>query len=264
MVKLCFLKNAPLVKEHSIGTLGCSIGTIFLSFTRVPELWEDRGLSFWVQGGRGSLLRCWQQDRDSGRWLWETREVLTVTEKTRGSSMLPLTHPPPCTLVESFNGSSSDSQTRLTRPASLLSPGAILLSFRALYDCMILIPFHGFNDHMEASVEADASIPVSYLPLHYFSRTLQDSSSWMAYRYFNLKKCQSWPPSPKSTLLLWLLVTVLADGLPRAPYSHWKCTLEICDASLSFSLSHQQFITILHLEKTLEFNPPLATSLHVS
>lgn len=42
MVKLCFFKNTPLVKEHSIGTLGCSIGTIFLPFTRVPKLWEDR------------------------------------------------------------------------------------------------------------------------------------------------------------------------------------------------------------------------------
>ena len=41
MVKLCFLKNAPLVKEYSIGTFGCSIGTIFLPFTRFPKLWED-------------------------------------------------------------------------------------------------------------------------------------------------------------------------------------------------------------------------------
>lgn len=35
MVKLCFLKNAPLVKERSAGVFGCSTGTIVLSFTRV-------------------------------------------------------------------------------------------------------------------------------------------------------------------------------------------------------------------------------------
>lgn len=216
MVKLRFFKNAPLVKEHSIGTLGCSIGTIFLPFTRVPKLWEDRSPVLWVQGGRGSLLHCWQRDRDSGSWLWETRKARITTEKAHGSPVPPLTRPPPCTLAESFSGSSSDSQAWLTRAASLLSPGAILLSFTALYDCVILIPFYGFKDHTEASVEADASIPVSYLPLHHFSRILQDSSSWMAYRYFNLKNCQLWAPSPQST---WLLVTVLADGSPRAPYS---------------------------------------------
>lgn len=71
------------------------------------------------------------------------------------------------------------SNVALARPASLLSPWAILLSFMALCDYMILILFSGFKDHIAASAEADASIPVSHFPLHYFSRT-QDSSSWMA------------------------------------------------------------------------------------
>ena len=44
---------------------------------------------------------------------------------------------------------------------------------------MIRTLFRGFNDHIAALVEADASIPVSYFPLRYFRRTLQDSSSWM-------------------------------------------------------------------------------------
>ena len=113
------------------------------------------------------------------------------------------------------------------RPASLLYPGAILVSFTALYDCMILIPFHGFNDHMEASVEADASIPVSYLPLHHFSRILQDSSSWVAYRYFNLKNCQSWPPSPQSTLTLshclgWWIATGPLLTLEMYSWNLWR------------------------------------------
>ena len=86
----------------------------------------------------------------------------------------------PCTLLESFNGSSSYAQTWLwPRPVSLLSPWAILFSFTALCDCMIRTLFRGFNDHIAALVEADASIPVSYFPLRYFRRTLQDSSSWM-------------------------------------------------------------------------------------
>ena len=56
---------------------------------------KTAALSFWVQGGRGNLWHCWQQDRDSRRWLWEMRKLLIITEKTQGPSIPPLTHPGP-------------------------------------------------------------------------------------------------------------------------------------------------------------------------
>ena len=123
------------------------------------------------------------------------------------------------------------SNVALARPASLLSPWAILLSFTALCDYMILILFSGFKDHIAASAEADASIPVSYFLLHYFSRTLQGSFSWMATDISVSKHISLDHPPPS---LPRLLVPVLADGLPR-PLLTLETHTRNLDASPSFT-----------------------------
>lgn len=95
MVKLCFLKNAPLVKEYSIGTFGCSIGTIFLPFTRFPKLWEDSSPVLLGTGWERESLALLAARQRFRKVAVGDEEALIITEKTQGPSIPSLTHPGP-------------------------------------------------------------------------------------------------------------------------------------------------------------------------